>query len=97
MKTNYLRDYLKEHYDGKLFRYWLRKVNYTPYEWDKKFPDQSYLENDECSYGYIVDVIDLGYDYLLGITEDSKEKDYVSFHRLSEIDLAYSESDQEEV
>ena len=42
-----LRDYLKEYYDGKLFRYWLRKINYTPYEWDKKFPDQSYLEDDE--------------------------------------------------
>lgn len=81
---------------GKCFRYWIRKRMWTPYEMDKKDPDQTDLEFLECSYGYFVEGIDLGYDWLIGITEDSPEPDYVHYYKLSEIEFAYSESDQDE-
>ena len=82
--------------EGKLFRYWLVKRNYTPYEWEKKDDCQSELIDDECSYGYFVDCINLGYDHLIGITEDSRDNGYVSYHKLSLLDFAYCEKDQEE-
>lgn len=80
---------------NKKFRYWLKKRMWTPYEMDKKDPCQSDLEDEECSYGYIVDVADLGYDWLIGISEDSADLDYVQYYKLSELDLAISERDQD--
>lgn len=82
---------------GKLFRYWLIKRNYTPYEIALKDPCQSELIEDACSYGYFVDCIDLGYDHLIGISEDSSKPDYISYHKLSLIDFAYSDQDQEDI
>lgn len=90
-----LEDFIKSN-EGKLFRYWLVKRNYTPYEWDKKYEDQSELIEDECSYGYFVDCIDLGYDHLIGITEDCRNSGYISYHKLSLMDFAYCDRDQEE-
>ena len=80
---------------NKLFRYWLRKTMWTPYEMELKDPNQSDLVNEECSYGYFVNCVDLGYDWLVGISEDNPNGKYVSYHKLSELDFAYSVSDQE--
>lgn len=80
---------------NKIFRYWIHKVKWTPYEMELKDPNQSDLVDEECSYGYFVDCVDLGYDWLVGISEDNPNGKYVSYYKLSELDFAYSVSDQE--
>ena len=77
------------------FRYWVHKMGFTPYELDNKFEDQSWLEDDECTYGYIVDYVILpDNDILLGLSEN-KDGDYIDYYKLSEIDLALSKKDNE--
>lgn len=80
---------------GKCFRYWIRKRMWTPYEMELKDKYQSDLEDEEAEYGYLVEAVDLGHDWLIGISED-KKFDYISYYKLSEIEFAYSESDQDE-
>ena len=77
-----------------IFRYWLRKRMWTPYEMELKDPCQADTEMEECSYGYLVEAVDLGHDWLIGISED-KKFDYISYYRLSELDLAISDTDQD--
>ena len=52
-----------------LFRYWHRKRMWTPYDMEVKDPYQMDYLDDECSYGYIVEVVDLGYDWLIGVAD----------------------------
>lgn len=89
-----MKDFVVRNKDT-VFRYWHRKHMWTPYEMDLKDPLQSDLEVDECSYGYIVEAINLGYDWLIGISEGTNDAKYISYYRLSELDLAYNEADQE--
>ena len=77
-----------------VFRYWLRKRMWTPYEMELKDKYQTDLEDDEASYGYIVEAINLGYDWLIGISEE-KEANYISYYKLSEVDFAISDMDQD--
>ena len=78
------------------FRYWVHKMGFTPYELEQKFQDQSWLENDECMYGYIVDHVVLpDNDVMIGLSE-SKDGGYISYYKLSAIDLALSDFDEEE-
>lgn len=88
-----MKDFVERN-KNTVFRYWHRKRMWTPYEMELKDPLQSDLELEECSFGYIVEAINLGHDWLIGISED-KKADYVSYYRLSEIDLAISDTDQE--
>ena len=77
------------------FRYWVHKIMFTPYEIEQKFEDQCCLEDETCSYGYIVETVVLpDNDILLGISED--KNGYVLYYKLSAIDLALSKSDNEE-
>lgn len=77
------------------FRYWVHKIMFTPYEIEQKFEDQCCFEDETCSYGYIVETVVLpDDDILLGISED--RNGYVSYYKLSAIDLALSKSDNEE-
>ena len=87
-------DFIQQN-NGKCFRYWIKKRMWTPYELSLKDPHQSDLEDDTCSYGYFVECVNLGYDWLIGITEDSPEPDYVHYYKLSEIEFAYSVGDQD--
>lgn len=89
-----MEDFIEKN-KGKLFRYWMIKRNWTPYEMELKDPDQSDLIDDTCSYGYFVDCVDLGYDHLIGISEDSADSKYISYHKLSLLDFALNEEDQE--
>jgi hypothetical protein len=88
-----MKDFVEKNTDI-VFRYWLRKRMWTPYEMELKDKYQSDLEDEEASYGYLVEAINLGHDWLIGISED-KIADYISYYRLSEIDLAISKKDQE--
>ena len=85
---------------GIVFRYWTRKSMWTPYEMELKDPCQSDLNNEECNFGYLIEAIDLGYDWLIGISEysenfDFDNIDYISYYKLSELDLAVCKSDQD--
>lgn len=87
--------WLEVHKDD-LFRYWVHKMGFTPYETEQKFEDQSWLEDDTCSWGYIVDHVVLpDNDIMIGLSE-SKGGDYISYYKLSSIDLALSKKDNEE-
>lgn len=89
------KEWLEVHKDD-CFRYWVHKMGFTPYEIEEKFSDQSWLEDDECSYGYIVDYVVLpDNDILLGLSED-KDGGYISYYKLSAIDLALCEKDNED-
>lgn len=79
-----------------LFRYWIRKTIWTPYDIDKKDKDVSPYINEEAYYGYIIEAIDLhNGDYLIGIELDNNSGDYIEYYRLSEIELAIAQIDQE--
>ena len=89
------KEWLEVHKDD-YFRYWVHKVMFTPYEIEKKFEDQSCFEDDECMYGYIVDHVVLpDNDVMIGLSE-SKDGGYISYYKLSAIDLALSDFDEEE-
>ena len=89
-----MKEFFEKH-KNKVFRYWQRKRIWTPYDLECKDPYQSEYVDDECSYGYIIEVVDLGYDWLIGIAE-SLEARYIEYHKLNDIELAYSVSDQDE-
>lgn len=79
------------------FRYWVHKVMFTTYEEAEKFSDQSCNECVEASYGYIMEYIVLpDNDILIGFSLEDKSGDYISYYKLSAIDLALSKSDNKE-
>lgn len=88
-----MKDFVEKNKDT-VFRYWLRKRMWTPYEMELKDKYQSGLEDDEAEYGYLFEAVNLGYDWLIGISED-KKFNYISYYRLSELELAISINDQE--
>ena len=89
------KEWLDVHKDD-CFRYWVHKMGFTPYEIEQKFEDESCLEDDEASFGYIVDHVVLpDNDILLGLSE-SKDGEYISYYKLSAIDLVLYKSDEEE-
>ena len=89
------KEWIELHKDD-CFRYWVHKTVFTPYEIEEKFSDQSCLEDDDCSYEYIVETITLpDDDILLGFSEN-KDGKYISYYKLSNIDLALCKSDNEE-
>lgn len=88
------KEWIELHKDD-CFRYWVHKIMFTPYEIEQKFSDQSCFEDETCSYGYIIETITLpDNDILLGLSED--KDGYISYYKLSNIDLALCKSDNEE-
>lgn len=57
-------------------------------------------EDDECRWGYLVDVLPLGdHEYLIGFDENYSTKEeatYIEYYFLSDIKIARSASDQED-
>lgn len=84
-----------EKHRNTVFRYWERKRLWTPYDQEQKDPDQLEYGDVECSFGYIVEVVNLGYDWLVGISE-TLECGYIEYYKLNDIELAVSDYDQEE-
>lgn len=85
----------------RIFRVWKYKRMFTPYEQKEAFSDESIYEDDICDYVKIREAIELpDGDILLGLQtiEDSKDLDnedsYLSYYRLSQIELTYSPDDQ---
>lgn len=92
-------------YEGKVFRMWVYKRMFTPYEMEQKFTDESVYESSQCEQVIFTEIIPLNDgDYLLGYIlagdyylDDLKkmpESDlYRQYVKLSEITIAYSEKD----
>lgn len=93
-----MKEWIEQNKD-KIFRYWVKKRMWTPYDYEHKEEYPCDTTDEECSYCKITNAIFLGYDWLLELTttingENFEMKDY---HRLSEIDLQYVGSDQENI
>lgn len=82
----------------RLYRYWIYKRMWTPYEQEQKFTDESIYQDDECCFGRIVEAVELpDGDVLLGFADpDCSSFEYVSYYKLSDIEIAYCERDQHE-
>lgn len=85
----------------RIFRMWKYKRMFTPYEQKEAFSDESIYEDDTCDYVKIREAIELpDGDILLGLQtiEDSSdledENSYLTYCKLSQIELAYNSSDQ---
>lgn len=88
-------------HSDRVYRYWVYRRMFTPYEQEQKFTDESCFEADECSFGCIKEAVELpDGDILLGFVDpadyETRVENYIDFHKLSEIRLAYSPRDQEE-
>ena len=82
-----LEDFVRK-YSGKTFRVWYRKrpgINYS-------------ASSEECEFSTLVGAYEIGSnDWLLALENLlSDGKKYVEFCRLSEIDLNFSDGDQDD-
>ena len=89
-----MKEFFEAH-KNHVLRYWERKRMWTPYDIECKDPYQTDYGDIECSYGYIVELYDIGNDWLIGISGD-QDASYVEYYKLSDIAFAYSDSDQED-
>ena len=90
---------------NRIFRYWVYRRMYTPYEQKQGFMDESFFEQSQALFGVIREVIPLtNGDLLLGIadiTEDTSEltaeNRQMAYHRLSDLHLMYMPLDAQEL
>lgn len=84
--------------ENRLFRFWVYRRIFTPYEKEEKFMDESIYEDDYCELAYIKEAIKLpDNDILLGFQNANFGKDYIEYYKLSEIRLAYMADDKDAV
>ena len=77
-----------------VFRYWIYKKMFTPYEQENKFVDESIFTDPHAYFGRIQSIVSLqNGDYLLGILRTDND-DYVHYYKLSEIHIEFYEGDQ---
>ena len=82
----------------RIYRFVVYKKLFTPYEQDKKFMDESQFEDDHYRFGFIEEVIELGHgEWLIGFREiiDYEVCEFISYFKLSDIQLSYFEKDQD--
>ena len=90
---------------NRIYRYWVYRRMYTPYEQKQGFMDESFFEQSQALFGVIREVIPLtNGDLLLGIadiTEDTSEltaeNRQMAYHRLSDLHLMYMPLDAQEL
>ena len=88
---------------SKIWRMWIYRRMFTPYEQDEKFSDETMFENSECSFICIETVHDLpdgdlvlGVRYIydeVGLNEPESEH-IIEYLKFSEIRLEYIASDK---
>lgn len=86
--------FIKSH-EGEIFRYWIYRRVFTPYEQKECFMDESIFEDTHANVGIIKDCIPLGDgDFLLGFqpVDDCDPYNitafnFVEYYKLSEIRL----------
>ena len=85
--------------EERVFRMWVFKKMFTPYEQDEKFLDESVYVDDTCKFVIIKEMIELpDGDLLIGFQDaDDADSDnlYLKYYKLSEIRLDYCQSDKE--
>ena len=85
--------------EERVFRMWVFKKMFTPYEQDEKFSDESVYVDDICKYVMIKELIELpDGDLFIGFQDaDDADSDnlYLEYYKLSEIRLDYCQSDKE--
>lgn len=82
----------------RIYRFVVYKKLFTPYEQDKKFSDESQFEDNHFRFGFIEEAIELGQgEWLLGFREviEGEVCSYISYFKLSDIQLSYFEQDQD--
>lgn len=90
---------------NRIFRYWVYRRMFTPYEQKQAYMDESFFEQGHALFGVVREVIPLpDGDLLLGIaelTEDvselSAELRQIAYHRLSDLHLMYMPMDAQEL
>ena len=85
-------------YNDRIYRFVVYKKLFTPYEQERKFSDESQFEDTHYRFGFIAEVIELGNgEWLLGFREvvECNVCDYISYFKLSDIQLSYFEQDQD--
>ena len=82
--------------EERVFRMWVFKKMFTPYEQDEKFSDESVYVDDICKYVMIKEIIELpDGDLLIGFQDTDNDNLYLEYYKLSEIRLDYCQSDKE--
>ena len=82
--------------EERVFRMWVFKKMFTPYEQDKKFSDESVYVDDICKYVMIKELIELpDGDLLIGFQDADSNIEYLEYLKLSEIRLDYRPEDKE--
>lgn len=86
-----------EDHKGKIFRYWKYKHPGVSYDYGDGEEPGPY-EDEHCSFGRLISAVTLpGYDLLLCFEDDlSGGKCYRTYVKLSEVDISYSDNDQED-
>lgn len=94
-----IHTWLSDEAEDRVFRMWVFKRMFTPYEQEEKFTDESVYEDDTCKFVMIKEIIELADgDYLIGFQDaDDADSDnlYLEYYKLSEIRLDYCQSDKE--
>ena len=82
--------------EDRVFRLWVFKKMFTPYEQDEKFLDESVYVDDTCKFVMIKELIELpDGDLLIGFQDTDNDNLYLEYYKLSEIRLDYCQSDNE--
>ena len=98
------KEWVNTYAKDRIFRMWILKRGFTPYEQELKAIDETFYENPEAMFIMIREAVVLpDGDILLGIEsidgytkkELETEKKYIEYYKLSEIELAYSEKDED--
>lgn len=92
--------WLQDTGEDRIFRYWVYKRMYTPYEQEQKFIDEGVFEDSYCKFGVITECIQLpDNDLLIGFRDviecgDCSElTNGISYYKLSEIRMEYCQED----
>ena len=82
--------------EERVFRMWVFKKMFTPYEQDEKFSDESVYVDDICKFVMIKELIELpDGDLLIGFQDVDNDNKYLEYFKLSEIRLDYRPEDKE--
>lgn len=81
----------------RIYRFVVYKKLFTPYEQEHKFMDESQFEDISYRFAFIEEAVELGNgEWLLGFREVIEDEvcNYISYFKLSDIQLSYFEQDQ---
>lgn len=94
-----LQEFLKDK-EGKIFRVWVFKRMFTPYEQEKKYSDETPYVDDSATFVTIQEAIPLpDGDVLLGFRDiafgDDGSKPWIFYYKLSELRVEYNAEDSD--